>query len=325
MPFVTFLKRQSTTAKSQSSQPKLEERNGLPVDHQTPAPNANSSVTLPPVVATTSLSVATTTTATEPLQSTSGGGANSVTAIGVASTSATTTIALPEGPKPLGLALATTSELLNTCQSLADLAPVPGLKIAVGVVGQLLKLLETKRRNDDSLKKVIRDILDFISVVSDACARYPQNIPPELAEDVDNFVRSLQHLQGSCNAYFRRGFFHRFVFATSWQNELSGFKENMAIIRQHFNMKNQVHNTAMLDKIHERQTNISPATADGEVDASFHNLVCDEGSTVYNRVGLQEGPPLALSTAFTGARFGKNSVIMNNVGHSSLMALRQEA
>ncbi|KAG6915274.1 hypothetical protein DXG01_012382 [Tephrocybe rancida] len=119
-----------------------------------------------------------------------------------------------------------------------ELIPFPYVRIAAGIVFQVLLRVQAVRKNVDDFKGLSQKLVDAITAVRDivcACGSQGQAPPPEFVHSCSEFVNKLVALQSEVNNLVRRhGSWTRFVRSTAITNTIAQYKEQVNDMRSNF-------------------------------------------------------------------------------------------
>ncbi|KAG6914380.1 hypothetical protein DXG01_000681 [Tephrocybe rancida] len=121
-----------------------------------------------------------------------------------------------------------------------ELIPFPYVKIAAGIVVQVLLRVQAVRKNVEDFKGLSHKLVDAVITVRDtvcACGSRGQTLPPEFVHRCCEFVNSLVALQSQINNLVRQ---HEswmyFLRSTAITNAIAQYKEQVNDMRSNFTL-----------------------------------------------------------------------------------------
>ncbi|KAH0579595.1 hypothetical protein H2248_002446 [Termitomyces sp. 'cryptogamus'] len=121
----------------------------------------------------------------------------------------------------------------------SDLIPFPYLKIAAGIVVQVLLKIQTVRRHVDDFRDLSEKLVRIITTVRDTVREWPQDqsLPTDFVHRCSNFVNQLLTLQTGIDELVRQNdSWTRFLRTTKILDAIARYKEQITDMRSDFTL-----------------------------------------------------------------------------------------
>ncbi|KAH0579593.1 hypothetical protein H2248_002444 [Termitomyces sp. 'cryptogamus'] len=121
----------------------------------------------------------------------------------------------------------------------SDLIPFPYLKLAAGIVVQVLLKIQTVRRHVDDFRDLSEKLVRIITTVRDTVREWPQDqsLPTDFVHRCSNFVNQLLTLQTGIDELVRQnGSWTRFLRTTKILDAIARYKEQITDMRSDFTL-----------------------------------------------------------------------------------------
>ncbi|KAJ3510789.1 hypothetical protein NLJ89_g4477 [Agrocybe chaxingu] len=146
--------------------------------------------------------------------------------------------------------LGASSAMCTALEKVGSIAPVPFLKEAAGVAGNLLQMIIDKSLNEGAFRSLLHEICDLIMVLQSECDA-AKTITDEFKASVEEVLEQLTALEKLCLEYDDKNMLDKLLFHNLHKEDIEERRRRVEQIFRRFNLVNSITIRRRVDELVE--------------------------------------------------------------------------